>query len=224
MIFTFFALFLGVPNLFGAFQLKLAVYKNYANFTKNISKVDREKYRKNILIEEKNNLYYITSILYEKEKDAKKALLAYKKVFADAFIAEVEQKKAVGEERLSKAKAVPDNEVPLLDAKILLENKTVYICEEERVSGINSTIIRMDFKKEYVVYTKQKKGTLPLNIAYSFDKDRVVLPMSGVDFQYKIYKEGKDFLSVQGFINGKKSKIFRYYFDERAALACVAKD
>lgn len=218
-----------------------------------ISKIGREKYRKSIVIEEKNQRHYVTSVRYEREKDAKKALAVYKKVFTDAFIVEVEQKKAVNipphkasSEEVFSAKMVDSQSESAedkqgqetnisekfteetieaftpLDAKILLENKTVYICEEEPVSGQKHTMIRMDFKKAYVVYTKQKKDTRSLNIAYSFDKDRVIIPMSGVDFQYKVYKEEKDFLLVQGFINGKKSKIFRYYFDKEAAVSFLA--
>ena len=52
----------------------------------------RKDYRKNILIEEKNHLHYVTSTLYESENEVNKALSAYKKVFPDAFIVEVEKK------------------------------------------------------------------------------------------------------------------------------------
>ena len=76
-------LLLPAQNLFGAYKIKIAVYKDHANLMTYVSKISEKEYRKNILIEEKNHLHYVTSILYENEKEVNKALSAYKKVFPD---------------------------------------------------------------------------------------------------------------------------------------------
>ncbi len=76
----------------------------------------------------------------------------------------------------------------------------------------------MDFKKEYVVYSKLNRNFPPIKIPYTFDQDYVILPMSGINFKYKISQEGQDFLFAQSFINDKEGHHFRYYFDEKLAL------
>ena len=272
-IFLLFTFLFAASNLFGAYQIKIAVYKDHANLMSYISKIPKESYRKNILIKEKNHLYYVTSTLYESESEVKKALGIYKKVFPDAFILEVEEKKAVPEstevvkqkvivlvsteaveqgkavsvsaEEVEQKKALPvpaeaveqkevlsvtteavaktpesiENEQPIaLDAKMLLENKTVYLCNEDGSKKAKKEVIQMDFKKEYVVYSKLSRNVPPIQIPYAFDQDRVILPMSGIDFKYKIYQESQDFLSAQSFTNDKEGHHFRYYFDEDLAF------
>ncbi len=258
--FLLFTFLFAASNLFGAYQIKIAVYKDHANLMSYISKIPKESYRKNILIKEKNHLYYVTSTLYESESEVKKALGIYKKVFPDAFILEVEEKKAVPEstevvkqkvivpvstEAVEQKKALPvpaeaveqkevlsvtteavaktpesiENEQPIaLDAKMLLENKTVYLCNEDGSKKAKKEVIQMDFKKEYVVYSKLSRNVPPIQIPYAFDQDRVILPMSGIDFKYKIYQESQDFLSAQSFTNDKEGHHFRYYFDEDLAF------
>ena len=245
------ALLFSAPNLFGAYMIKIAVYKDHANLMTYVSKISVESYRKNILIEKKNHLYYVTSARYESESEVNKALRAYKKVFPDAFIVEEKKKiivpvvtetvaqRLVPTEEVEKI-MVPDEvlvqipipveevnqtseQVAALDAKVLLENKTVYICNDEGSVDTKHEIVQMDFKKNYAVYSKRRRDVPPIHIAYTFDQDSVILPMSGVNFKYQIYQESKDFLSAQCFINGKKVHTLRYYFDESAALEFVAK-
>lgn len=302
-ILLFLVLLFNTPNLFGAYQIKLAVYKDKANLKANISKVIGNSYKKNILIKEKNHLYYVTSFLYDNKAEVKKALNAYKKVFSDAFIIEVKQEKAVVLPSIAikkkvevpvSAKAVakaPDvveeinqtrlplevmvktpqqpveheqptaldtfivegiqnkealestevakkeavipvsteavaktpepikNEsLPVLNAKMLLENKTVYICDEDGAKKAKKEVVKMDFKQDYVVYRKLNRDIPPIHIAYTFEEDRVILPMSGINFKYQIYHEGQDFLSAQSFIEDKKGHKLRCYFDEELAL------
>lgn len=164
-----------------------------------LSKIPVKNYRKNIIIEKKNHLYYATSTLYESKNEVNKALSIYKKVFPDAFVVGVEQ-------------------VNALDAKHLLENKTVYLCKEARSKRSKKEMIRLDFTKEYVLYRKLSKAVPPLEIAYTFDKDSVILTMSGMQFRYLISKEEDGFLLAQSFINDKKGQSFRYYFDKNLAL------
>jgi len=235
------ALLFSAQNLFGAYEVKIAVYKDHANLMTYISKISEESYRKNIRIEEKNNLHYATSTLYENETEVNKALSAYKKVFPDAFIVEVEKKMIVPVPTEAVAKTLVQTEeimqtsmptevevqtpepmekeqVPTFDAKMLLENKTVYICNERVSVGSKNEVVKMDFKKDYVIYSKLKRDVPPIQIPYTFDKDCVILPMSGIDFKYQIYQEGQDFLSAQSFIEDKKGHHLRYYFDEDLAL------
>ena len=203
----------------------MAVYKDHANLMTYISKIADADYRKNIIIEEKNHLYYVTSTLYENKNEVNKALVAYKKVFQDAFIAKTEQKiiLPVETEVLAKTPEPIENEQEkALNAKRLLENKTVYLCNENVSKKAKKQIIKMDFKNEYVLYSKLGKNVPPIKISYTFDQDCVILPMSGIDFKYKIYQEGEDFLSAKSFTNDKEGNHFRYYFDEEAAVSFVA--
>ena len=225
-IFILFVFLFATSNLFGAYQIKIAVYKDHANLMTYISKIYGRSYRKDIIIEKKNHLYYVTSTLYESENEVKKALNAYKKVFPDAFIGEVEQKIVVSAlaEALGQTPEPIENEqstaidAKILDAKILLENKTVYICNENGSEKAKKEIIRLDFKKEYVLYSKLSRNVPPIEIPYSFDQDCLILPMSGIDFKYQIHAQEDDFLSAKSFINDKEGKHFRYYFDEDLAF------
>ncbi len=215
--FLLFAFLFAASDLFGAYKVKIAVYKDHANLMAYISKIPGESYRKNIIIEKKNHLYYVSSRLYKSTNDVNKALSAYKKVFPDAFIEESAQETvlAISTEAVTQA---PEPVEKAIDAKILLENKTVYICNENGSKKAQKEVIRLDFKKEYVLYSKLSKSVPPLEIPYTFDKDCVILPMSGIDFKYKIYEEGNNFLSTKSFINDKEGNHFRYYFDEDLAF------
>lgn len=219
--FLLFTFLFATSNLFGAYQIKIAVYKDHANLMTYISKIPEADYRKNILIEEKNHLYYVTSSLYENESAVNKALSTYKKVFPDAFIVEVEQKSIVptSKEVVAQTPEVIENEsVTSFDAKNLLENRTVYLCNKDGSKSAKKQVVKLEFKKEYVIYSKLKRDVPPIQIPYTFDQDCVIVPMSGINFKYKIYQEGHDFLSAQSFMNDKEGHHFRYYFDEDLAL------
>ncbi len=214
ILFTF---LFAASNLFGGYKVKIAVYKDHANLMAYISKIPGESYRKNISIEEKNHLYYVSSTLYESKTEVNKALSAYKKVFPDAFIEEIVQETVVAASTEAVAKA-PAPVEKTIDAKILLENKTVYICNENGSPKAQKEVIRLDFKKEYVLYSKLSKSVPPIEIPYTFEKDCVILPMSGIEFKYQIHAEGDDFLSTKSFTNDEEGNHFRYYFDEDMAF------
>ena len=212
-----------------------------------IAKIKSSEYRKNIVIEKKDTFYYVTSVQYESESEAQKALHAYKKVFNDAFIEqeegnvtvplpveEVSRKKEMLEEEASKnetnetvekeelpQEAIENVALPIFNAKTLLENKTVYVCYEDGVQSAAKQIIRLDFKKEYVGYSKLINDIPPIDIPYIFDRDSVILTLSGINFTYQIYAQNKDFLSVKNLIAGKEGDTLRYYFDKALALAFV---
>jgi len=239
------AFLFAASDLFGAYKIKIAVYKDHANLMRFISKVPGKSYRKNILIEKKNHLHYVTSTLYESENEANKALRRYKKVFPDAFILEVKQKSIVPAsvkvvtqtpskpesivsipvkvlvqtpEEPEVPEVIEKESVPSFDAKNLLGNKTIYICNENGSKKAQKEVIRLDFKKEYVLYTKLSRNVPPIEIPYAFDQDCLILPMSGIDFKYQIHTQGDDFLSAKSFIKDKEGNHFRYYFDEDLAF------
>jgi len=149
----------------------------------------------------------------------------------DAVIVEVEQKIIVpapteavvqtSEAKMPESQSpepIEKEQVASLDAKMLLENKTVYLCNEDGSVKAKKEVIRLDFKKEYVLYRKLSKDLPPIEIPYTFEQDWVILPMSGINFRYKISQEGQDFLSAQSFINDKEGNHFRYYFDKEQAF------
>jgi len=208
-----------------------------------IAKIPEPKYRKNIRIEEKNHLHYVTSISYAYEKEVNKALRAYKKVFPDAFIEEVEEKetnttispvavmKSVSVSKPALSETAPETlvaepvvpvsepiEANTLDAKALLEGKTVYLCKDHLVKHDKKEIIKLDFKAAYVLYSKRHRDTPPLKIPYTFEKDTVVLSLSGMQFTYQLLKEEEGFLLAQSYVNESKGQRFRFYFDENMAV------
>lgn len=71
--------------LFGAYDIKLAVYKNAKNLHASIAKIENVNYKKRIVIERRNHLYYAHAVIAS-QKEAHNALHVYKKVFKDAFI------------------------------------------------------------------------------------------------------------------------------------------
>lgn len=211
-IFILFTFLFVTSNLFGAYNIKIAVYKNHANLMEYMKNIPGEAYRTNIHIEKKNNLYYVTSTIYESENDVKKALHAYKKCFPDAFI----QKVAVENTKMMKAEHIMEQEV--LNAKKLLANKTVYVCNEHHDTTSKKEVVKLTFKKDYVLYSKLRRDIPPIKLPYTFDKKSILLSISRINFRYKIEDENKNYLSVQSFVNEKKGRKLRYYFDEILAL------
>jgi len=236
-VFLFCAFFLTTSLLFANYTVKIAVYKDQDNLMRFIAKIPEPQYRKNIQIEEKNHLHYVTSISYEYEKEVNKALRAYKKVFPDAFVEEVEEGNAASAPatvdkkvlltKPSLAKATPvvpvaePVEAKMLDAKQLLENKTVYLCKDHPLKDAKKEIIKLEFKAKYVLYSKRRRDTPPLQIPYTFDKNAVVLSLSGMQFKYQLLKEEEGFLLAQSYINESKGQQFRFYFDEDLAFEFV---
>lgn len=216
--FFLFTLFFATSNLFAAYQVKIAVYKEHKNLKVNISKIASKKYRKDIIVKKKRHLYYVTSRVYGSKSESNKALAVYKKVFHDAFVADVKGKTVVATPLKVLAKTPKSKETKPLDAKLILENKTVYICNVLPSKRSKKEMIKLDFKEAYVLYTKLSKNVAALEIPYTFDKDTVILSISGMSFKYKIYKEEDGFLEVKSFLNDKKGQDFRFYFDKNLAL------
>ncbi len=217
----FLTLFLAASNLFGAYEVKIAVYKNHHFLKAMIAQVKEPEYRKNIVIQKEAQSYYVTSPVYETKGEARKALHTYKKVFKDAFIQEdIKQKPptpASSEAVITEKKERQTEK--RCSAEELLANKTVYLCYENGSTSSQKRIIQMDFEEEYMEYLPLKSTYDPLKITYTFKDDTVVLPMSGLEFVHKIYKKEDKFLHVKSFTDGKESSYtLRYYFKKEDAL------
>jgi len=226
-IFIFFSFLFATTSLVASYTIKIAVYKDHANLMRFIAKVPKERYRKNIIIEQKNHLNYVTSVSYEYEKEVHKALRAYKKVFPDAFIEKdidesptSKSKKPLVKKEVHKKTIKPVQSTPILslDAQELLGNKTVYLCKESPSKRSKKGMIELGFKDEYVLYRKLSKTASPLKMPYVFDKDSVTIVISEIEFKYKILQKEDHFLAVQSFVNSKKGQKFRFYFNEDLAF------
>jgi len=217
----FLTVLLAASNLFGAYEVKIAKYTNHNFLMAMIKKVKEPEYRKNIVIQKKDQSYYVTSPLYETKGEARKALSAYKKVFKDAFIQDVIKQKLptqASNEAVMIEKKEPQTE-KRCSAEELLANKTVYLCYENASTSAQKRIVQMDFGEEYMEYLPLKSTYRPLKISYTFKDDTVVLPMSGLEFVHKIYKKEDNFLQVKSFTDGKESsRNLRYYFKKEDAL------
>jgi len=217
----FLTVLLTASNLFGAYEIKIAKYKNHTFLMLAIAKIKASEYRKNIVIEKRNEFYYVTSAGYESQSEAQKALHVYKKVFKDAYIQD--DIKSQSPTEVSEKTVITELEKPQTEkqcnAEELLKNKRVYLCYENGSTSSQKRIIQMDFKGEYVEYLPLKSTYDPLKISYTFKDDTVVLPMSGVEFVYKICKKEEKFLVLKSFTNGKESShTLRYYFDKEDAV------
>lgn len=218
---VFLTLFLAASNLFGAYEVKIAMYTNHDFLMAMVAKVKEAEYRKNIVIQKKHQSYYVTSSVYETKDKARKALSAYKKVFKDAFIQDVINQKPstpVSTKTVSTDKKKTETQ-KRCSAEELLANKTVYLCYENGSTSSQKRIIQMDFEEEHMEYLPLKSTYDPLKISYTFKDDTVVLPISGLEFVHQIYKKEKNFLYVKSFTDGKESSYtLRYYFKKEDAL------
>ena len=208
-------LFLTSTTLFAAYDVKIGVYKNGENLRHNIARVDNVKYRKSIIVERKNRLYYAHAVLVS-NRDAKNALHAYKRVFKDAFIS----KNQVQVNNVVKKVKVPEK-IKHINAKALLENKTIYLCYEKGPKHLKDRVVQMVFSKEYVTYNPLKKMATPVQMPYEFKDNNLTLHLSEMKITHHIYKEAPKFLYAQSIIDGLVVNKLRYYFDEKAALEYV---
>jgi hypothetical protein len=210
-------MFLTTTTLFGAYDVKIGVYKNGENLRHNIAKVGNTKYRKRIIVERKNRLYYAHAVLTS-NADAKNALHAYKRVFKDAFIS----KNQVQVKNVAKKIKVP-KKTEHINAKTLLENKTIYLCYEKGPKHLKDRVVQMVFSKEHVIYNPLKKMATPVEMPYEFKDNTLTLHLSEMKITHHIYKKASNFLYAQSMIDGLVVNKLRYYFDEKSALEYVAK-
>jgi hypothetical protein len=212
-------IFFYATTLFGAYDVKIGVYKNAKNLRANIAKIKNTKYRKSIVVEKKNRLYYAHAIL-PSSKDARNALHAYKRVFDDAFISskKVKIKKSVkNASRKMSRKIARSKKIQTINAKKLLIYKTIYVCYEKS-DNVNKRVVKMHFEKDYITYTSLINKNKPLNIKYTFKKENIILPLSGLQVRHEIYKKDANTLYLTSFIEGKEISRLRYFFEKKDAM------
>jgi len=222
---AFFTLFYAT-TLFGAYEVKIAVYKNAKNLHASVAKISNAKYRNSIKIEKKHNLYYAHAILAS-NKEAVKALHDYKKVFQDAFI---EDKQVALPQPKPAHKTVPSvvpkvketKPVPLLHAQALLADKTVYLCYENGPAHLKDRLVKMVFKEGQVTYDPMKKMTKPVEMPCAFQKNALTLQLSQMKITHHIIEQRPHYLLAKSMIDGMVVNRLRYYFEKDAALAFVA--
>ena len=231
------SIFFYTTTLFGAYDVKLGVYKNAKNLRINIAKVKSYKYRKQIIVEKKGRLHYVHAVI-DSNKEARNALRAYKSVFKDAFIS---KKQVPSRKKVKKiSPSVPKQEKPIkqvevtpkieepkieepIDAKALLAGKTIYLCYEEGPTHLKERVVEMVFGKEYVTYNSLKKRSTPVKMPYAFEDNNLTLHLSDMKITHNMYKKESNFLYAKSVIGGLVVNKLRYYFDEAAALSFVGK-
>lgn len=221
---VFFTLFYAT-TLFGAYEVKIAVYKNAKNLHAAIAKISKAKYRNSIKVEKKHNLYYAHAILAS-NKEAANALHDYKKVFQDAFIADKQvalpQPKPAHKTVQPVAPKVKETKpLPLLNAQALLEDKTVYLCYENGPAHLKDRLVKMVFKAGEVTYDPMKKMSKPVEMPCAFKKNALTLQLSDMKITHQLTEKRPNYLLAKSTIDGVVVNRLRYYFDKDAALAFV---
>jgi len=216
--------FIYASTLFGAYEIKLGVYKNTKNLQLNIEKIKSTKYKKYISIRRKNNLNYVHAIIDGNKKEAERALKIYKTIFKDAFIShrKVVQIKKVQKKVSLKASSIVSLTTPPqipeivkvkhFNAQKLLKNKTIYLCYETDVTHSQKRIMEMKFSEGTLKYRSLLHDFTPIDVVYHFDNESIYLEISGIDFKHRIDDVNENSLYLTSFINGKKAHRLRYYF------------
>jgi len=219
------AIFFYASTLFAGQEVKIGVYKNTKKLHANIAKIKSSKYRKHIVVKRKNNLNYVYAVIGN-NVEAKRALHMYKRVFKDAFIAKKQGRvkktvKKVSPSLLKNARV--KEKLANLNAKALLENKTIYMCYEKGPKHLKERVVKMVFEKEHVIYDPLKNMSTPVNMPYEFKKNKLTLELSGMKITHKISKKTENYLYAQSVVNGLIVNKLRYYFDKNTALEFVSR-
>ena len=232
-------IFFYTSTLFGAYDVKLGVYKNAKNLRINIAKIKNSKYKKQIIIEKRGRLHYLHAVV-DSNKEARNALRAYKRVFKDAFISKQQvasrkkvkkvpsvvaklEKPMVKAEITPKVKQEEPKSIVLIDAKALLADKTIYLCYENGPKHLQDRVVKMIFEKDYVTYNPLKKMSTPVKMPYTFTENNLTLELSGMNITHNLYNKDAQFIQAKSVIDGLVINKLRYYFDEAAAISFVSK-
>lgn len=221
-------IFFYTTTLFGAYDVKIGVYKNAKNLRENIAKIKNVKYKKHVKIEKKNRLYYAHAVL-NSNHEAKKALMAYKPVFKDAFIAK-KQIVLKARKELLKSRDKPKKNMQIkkaidtIEAEKLLNHKTVYLCYEKSPKHLKSRVARMDFSDQKVTYTPLNKKNTILDISCTFKDSKVVLKLTDMNITHEISEIHDTYLAAKNSLAGVTVYTLRYYFEKEKALEFVKRN
>ena len=189
--------------LFGAYDVKLGVYKNAKNLRANIAKVKSSKYRNYIVVQKRNNLNYVHAVI-DSGAEAKKALYAYKHVFKDAFISktQVQNRNTKKAKRVSHKPKTDKTKQNKMNAKLLLHHKTVYLCYDKSPKHLKNRVVKMIFEDDSVHYEPLYKKDIQLDMQYAFKENNVVLNLSDINITHEIDKANDEYLSAKNSISG----------------------
>jgi len=230
-LFLLWVLIFSTSTLFGAYDIKLGVFKNVKNLRVNIAKIKPYTLRKQIIIKNKKGFYYTHATVSGSRSQADKALKAYRRIFKDAFIAgkikehhkvkkKLRKKKIKHVKKIKPiAKIVPVEVATMktLDAKLLLKNKTVYLCYEDGPAHLEKRIVQMVFNENTISYIPLDKKEA-LEIDYSIKNSSVLLKLSDITMIHKIIEKKETYLAVESYVGSKKMHTLRYYFNQEDAL------
>jgi hypothetical protein len=219
--------------LFGAYDIKIGVFQNGKNLRANIAKVKPSTFRKQIIVQKKNNLYYAHAVIFGTGINAANALKAYRKVFKDAFISgkvrEVKTKpkvkiipKNISVKKEQKLLPVPKVKKELLDAKTLLLDKNVYVCYVNGPGHLDDRVVQMVFNEKSMVYSPLDKK-VSLNIKYKIKKDKVFLNVMDTEIIHKLVDHKEGYITVESYIGMKKMHDLRYFFNQEDAFQYLKK-
>jgi len=217
--------------LFGAYDIKLGVFKNVENLRVNIAKIKPYTFRKQIIVKNKKGFYYTYAIVKGNSIQAHKALRVYRRIFKDAFIAgKIKErhkvKKKLRKKKIKHVKKIkpiakivpaPVGTMKILDAKVLLKNKTVYLCYEDGPAHLEKRIVQMVFNENTISYMPlDKKETLEID--YTIKNNSVLLKLSDITMIHKVIEKKDTYLIVESYVSTKKMHTLRYYFNQEDAL------
>lgn len=207
--------------LFGAYDIHLGVYKSKQKLHEEIVKIQDMKYRKHIDIFKFKHLYRAHAV-YNDKQSAIKALVRYKKVFSDAYI----DKKHVKEQKKSKIltyakKGYVRVHMQILEAKTLLKNKTVYVCNVQGPKHLKERISKMVFSESFVMYHPLKQTSTPVKWSCTFIDNHIDFTLLGMKMKHTLYKRTEDYIAIESQVEGKDTHKMRYYFDKKKALSFV---
>jgi len=222
--------------LFGAYDIKLGVFKNVKNLRANIAKVKPYTFRKQIIVKNRKSLYYTYAIVKGSYTQANKALKVYRRIFKDAFIAGKMKKRPKAIKKLRKkkikhvkkikpiAKTIPAQvaNLEILDSKSLLRNKTVYLCYEDGPAHLQKRIVQMVFNENTISYMPlDKKETLEID--YTIKNNSVLLKLSDITMIHKVIEKKETYLVVESYVGSKKMHHLRYYYILKDAIEYLKK-
>jgi len=227
IIVVIFTIIMYTSMLFGAYDVKIGVYKNAKNLHAKILQIKNTTYRKYVVVDKRGKFHYAHAVLSTNKK-AHQALRIYKRVFPDAFISKEQitlkkrrikktQKKVLNANNKKQIKKILKT-TKHIDATTLLNNKTFYLCYDKAPKAFKSRVVKMVFSKDSIEYMPLDNKDSHLNIDYVFREDTIILNLLDMNVTHKIDAVKKGYLVASNQDNNVTIYTLRYYFDKENAL------
>ncbi|MCF6245116.1 MAG: hypothetical protein L3J43_08765 [Sulfurovum sp.] len=195
-----------------SYTVNLAFFKDKEKVEEALSKVP-PALRKTIIIEDVNNSYTVKTLTIKNEALLTKLLPAYQKVFPDAFIDIVINANKTKENIKEKS----DDLHNALQDKMML-----YLCPEAKDKKTRKFLIEVAFGKKTANYSPILGKVPPLTTLYRVEDNKLFLFQKGL-FNPKVYslleEKTPTYFLITSWVNGKKVKTLRYYFNVDDAKA-----